>query len=190
MNKCGCYHERVLPNPSGLFGKILEGYCYGTKEMDCCSCGGDLAKCDFYPEKRRSVLTENVIPNETTVYYAHHQWKYRSKIEEYELDLIKRYFPHASIFNPSIDLKTKSINENEIMEECLERVRESDIFVFSSMDGCIGTGVYHEIKEAEKNNKLVLYIFHDTLLTNFDIVDKSPLNRSDRLYAMVVTHFI
>lgn len=28
------------------------GVCYGTKECDECSCGGDPAKCDFYPEKR------------------------------------------------------------------------------------------------------------------------------------------
>lgn len=26
--------------------------CMGTKECDPCSCGGDMSKCDFYPEKR------------------------------------------------------------------------------------------------------------------------------------------
>ena len=27
--------------------------CYGTKEAEYCSCGGDESKCDFYPEKRK-----------------------------------------------------------------------------------------------------------------------------------------
>lgn len=27
--------------------------CYGTKELEQCSCGGDKSKCDFYPEYRK-----------------------------------------------------------------------------------------------------------------------------------------
>ena len=38
------------------------------------------------------------------IYYAHHQWKYNTQVEIYELDLIRRYFPNAKIFNPSVDL--------------------------------------------------------------------------------------
>lgn len=41
MEKCNCYHE--------YHGKPE---CWGTKERDSCSCGGDGSKCDFYPEKR------------------------------------------------------------------------------------------------------------------------------------------
>lgn len=54
---CKCYFTRtrktklygVLGNPS-----IEESYgvCYGTRECDECSCGGDPAKCDFYPDTR------------------------------------------------------------------------------------------------------------------------------------------
>jgi hypothetical protein len=34
--------------------KLCKGYaiCNGTKERDVCRCGGDVKKCDFYPEKR------------------------------------------------------------------------------------------------------------------------------------------
>ena len=46
MSVCSCYrdmenwlHER--------------GVCYGTKECEPCSCGGDESKCNFYPEKRK-----------------------------------------------------------------------------------------------------------------------------------------
>ena len=28
-------------------------YCTGTKELDACSCNGDLARCDFYPKNRQ-----------------------------------------------------------------------------------------------------------------------------------------
>lgn len=31
------------------------GYCSGTRENDLCDCGGDTAKCDFYPEKRKPI---------------------------------------------------------------------------------------------------------------------------------------
>lgn len=34
--------------------KLRKGYaiCKGTKELGVCRCGGDVKKCDFYPEKR------------------------------------------------------------------------------------------------------------------------------------------
>ena len=28
-----------------------QSYCIGTKERECCTCGGDKRKCDFYPVK-------------------------------------------------------------------------------------------------------------------------------------------
>lgn len=125
------------------------------------------------------------------IYYAHHQWKYNTQVESYELELIRRYFPNARIFNPSVDLThTKEDGEEVVMAECLETVRSSDILIFSSMDGCIGTGVYQEIEEARKKGKLVLYIFHDALLTDFEVIKRVPFERTDRLYATIhVNHF-
>ena len=120
------------------------------------------------------------------IYYAHHQWKYGSKVEAYEIDLIKRYFPNAKIFNPSTDLiLPPSSNEESVMKRCLETVRNSDILVFSSMDGVIGTGVYQEVKEAKKNGKIVFYIYQNRLWTGFKthLFDK-PM-REDRLHAAV-----
>ena len=35
------------------------------------------------------------------IYYAHHLWKYNTPIEEYELNVIKRYFPYHEIINPN-----------------------------------------------------------------------------------------
>lgn len=41
MEKCNCYHENYSRQE-----------CWGTRERDECSCCGDEAKCNFYPEKR------------------------------------------------------------------------------------------------------------------------------------------
>lgn len=119
------------------------------------------------------------------IYYAHHQWKYGTCEEEYELSLIRRYFPLARIFNPAIDLKTASTDETEIMTECLETVKNSDIVVFSSLDGCVGTGVYHEVTEAQRLGKIVFYIYRDHLYTSFEIEERPEEERTDRLYGFI-----
>ena len=92
------------------------------------------------------------------IYYAHHIWKYGTKIEEYELDLIKKTFPNAEIFNPSTDINQTG-NEEVIMKQCLNEVSMSDMVVFSSMNGCIGFGVSQEIDCAYRNNIKVGYLF-------------------------------
>ena len=92
------------------------------------------------------------------IYYAHHIWKYGTKIEEYELDLIKKTFPNAEIFNPSTDID-QTENEEVIMERCLDEVCKSDMVVFSSMNGCIGFGVSQEVDCAYHNNLKVGYLF-------------------------------
>lgn len=38
---CKCYHDDL-----NFLGK--HGVCWGTKECEACSCGGDESKCDFY----------------------------------------------------------------------------------------------------------------------------------------------
>ena len=121
------------------------------------------------------------------IYYAHHQWKYGTPEEAYELDLIRRYFPNANVFNPATDLTTiESGDEHVIMRECLEAVRNSDILVFSSLDGCVGSGVFHEVREAKKMNKLIFYIYHDKLMTDFHLHNNGRESEiTDRLYALV-----
>lgn len=42
MNKCECWCDI-----NGVWAE-----CWGTRERDACSCGGDKMKCDFYPEVR------------------------------------------------------------------------------------------------------------------------------------------
>lgn len=120
------------------------------------------------------------------IYYAHHQWKYNTPEEAYELELIRRYFPNANIFNPAADLTTiPSGDEAVIMEECLDAVRKSDILVFSSLDGCVGIGVFREVMEALRKGKFVFYISHDKLTTDFEVCERNEFDRTDRLYGFV-----
>ena len=50
MGKCNSYYKE--------FGKER---CYGTKEMEECSCGGDEAKCNFYPTKRIEAIGKDEV---------------------------------------------------------------------------------------------------------------------------------
>lgn len=120
------------------------------------------------------------------IYYAHHQWKYNTPEETYELNLIQRYFPNAKIFNPASDLKhTAADGEEAVMAECLETVRNSDVLVFSSLDGCVGTGVYHEVNKALDVDKPVFYIWQDKLRADFTLSMREDNKRTDRLYGYV-----
>ena len=64
-NKCDCYHieskRRHTYHP--ITGQLIGhddrvGVCWGTKEIDECSCGGDRTKCNFYPEVREKAKKE------------------------------------------------------------------------------------------------------------------------------------
>ena len=89
MNKCECYEEReVIDNYSFNFDRRLIGICNGTKERDECRCGGDPAKCDFYPEIREKARRQ------TQEYKDKKELEfYRTWIEEHQLkNLVERAF--------------------------------------------------------------------------------------------------
>lgn len=63
-NKCDCYIEdRILYDYTPLMKPIYKtiAICNGTRKRDRCSCGGDRAKCDFYPEVREKAKKELVV---------------------------------------------------------------------------------------------------------------------------------
>ena len=49
MSICLCYHDEQ----NFLHER---GVCYGTKEKEPCSCGGNPVKCDFYEEVREKYI--------------------------------------------------------------------------------------------------------------------------------------
>lgn len=70
MSKCKSYHTRTKRMP--LYNRytghressyeIEVGVCWGTAECDECNCGGDRAKCDFYPEEREKAIEQKRKP--------------------------------------------------------------------------------------------------------------------------------
>lgn len=62
MKKCDCYHieEEIIGWHTPVDPKIkMISKCWGTKEREKCSCGGDRTKCDFYPEVRKKAYKED-----------------------------------------------------------------------------------------------------------------------------------
>lgn len=67
FTKCDCYRTRIVKHylseyEKGYYAALHggarvdfideeESYCMGTKERECCTCGGDKRKCNFYPAK-------------------------------------------------------------------------------------------------------------------------------------------
>lgn len=63
MDKCKCYHTQFITTKNYSLDCIsTESYsvCFGTKECEKCSCGGDRTKCDFYPEVRLKAQKEAI----------------------------------------------------------------------------------------------------------------------------------
>ena len=59
MKICNCYDEtEIFYNSFGVRQSKIIQRCLGTKECDECSCGGDRAKCDFYPQVREKAKNE------------------------------------------------------------------------------------------------------------------------------------
>ena len=81
------------------------------------------------------------------IYYAHHLWKYNTKIEEYELSIIRKKFPDAEILNPN-GMVCQSLPESEIVQDCFSKILECDALVFSDISGMVGYGVYSEVQFA------------------------------------------
>lgn len=121
------------------------------------------------------------------IYYAHHRWKYGTRVEKYELDLIRSAYPEAEIFNPATDLDVKH-TEAATMAECLRQVRNSDLVIFSSMDGVIGKGAYEELEEAKNAKIPILYIHQNNLFPErWFCWERNTKSESDRIYGLVYT---
>lgn len=119
------------------------------------------------------------------VFYSHHLYKYDTEVEDYELDLIHSKFPNATIINPngSVD---QSKTECEIMQQCLDFVRDSDAVIFSSLSGIIGKGVFDELTLAITLNKPIYYVQYDNV-TQVEPTFTIIYNRTEsrRRYAIV-----
>ena len=120
------------------------------------------------------------------IYYAHHLWKYNTAIEEYELKIIKRYFPYHEIINPNGSIE-QNRDEEIIMKDCLNIIHNCDIMIFSSVNGIIGRGIYDEFKQASKLGLPIYYIMDDILYDAIEYKFKLTNSENNRLYTIVLT---
>lgn len=119
------------------------------------------------------------------VYYAHHIWKYNTKIEQYELGLIQKYFPYAEIINPN-NLVNQSQIEESIMADCFDYVRDCDVIVFSSLSGVVGKGVVDEVELGYSLHKAVFYIINNIIKAIPSVeFEKIEDSKNNRVYAVV-----
>ena len=116
------------------------------------------------------------------VYYAHHLWKYNTKIEDYELRLIGDCFPTAIIMNPNGDIPQEG-SEESIMEECFDLIGSCEVLVFSSVNGVVGKGVYDEVNLALKHDKPIFYIFNNSVVRIIGL-EWQVIQESERVYAI------
>lgn len=124
------------------------------------------------------------------IYYAHHQWKYNTAIEKYEIGLIQSVFgKDADIINPARFPFLWIETEEDMMRKCLDEVILSDILVFSSMDGVIGKGIYTEIETAADFGRDIYYIDQNSITKGFEITTIKN-STTDRVYATVYTIYI
>lgn len=115
------------------------------------------------------------------IYYAHHIYKYNTKVELYEIELIKKYLPDSEIINPNGYINQDDVDEN-IMKDCLNTIEKCDSLVFSSMNNVVGLGVYREINKALLGNIPIYYITEDQVIEVVNI-DWNIINHSNRAYA-------
>ena len=87
-------------------------------------------------------------------------FKYNTKEEKQEIELIEKKFPNFLIINPNGWI-CQDNSEQAIMNQCYHFVKMSDILVFSSLNTIIGRGVYEEVQLALKKNKDVYYLLDD-----------------------------
>lgn len=96
------------------------------------------------------------------IYYAHSMQLYNTKREKEELERLKQYFYNGLIYNPNRPNIQYSKNP---MAECLKIVADSSVskLAFSHNNGHIPSGVYAEIRCAQKRRKPIFQIGKDRI---------------------------
>ena len=130
--------------------------------------------------KTENITTQN---GAIKIYYAHHLWKYGTPIEQYELNIIKKAFPDAEIFNPSTDIP-RGLQDDEAMILCIDALSGCNALVFSDLSGVVGKGVMEEIETANKDGKPVFRIRDNRLFQSAIGFERIESN-SRRLHAIV-----
>ena len=104
-------------------------------------------------------------------------FKYNTKEEKQEIELIEKKFPNFLIINPN-EWICQDNSERAIMNQCYHFVKMSDILVFSSLNTIIGRGVHEEVQLALEENKDVYYLLYN----NFYKIDLKDFLKVNIIY--------
>lgn len=122
------------------------------------------------------------------IYYAHHTWKYDTKMEAYEKNVIYDAFPDSSIeiVNPS-EVLPQDCAESEIMTAAIDTLAECDTLVFSTVSGMIGRGVFDELMYALNTGMTVYQLdgnkcYH---IKSKNCIKEIIFDGDNRVYALV-----
>lgn len=75
----------------------------------------------------------------------------------------------------------------DIMRNRLETVKNSDIIVFSAIDGCVGSDVYQEVTYADKYDKVIFFVYHDQLIPGHAYsLKRAWSDHGDHIHAYVI----
>lgn len=121
---------------------------------------------------------------EKKIYYAHHQWKYDSKIEHHEIEIIAKTFIGEEIINPNGTLIQEN-TEGEIMLQAFNIINECDIFVYSTLSGVIGKGLLQELLFAQSASKEIWELCDGKLCYVDHVEIALTNNNNNRFYAIV-----
>ncbi|MDD3041311.1 hypothetical protein [Bacteroides sp.] len=120
------------------------------------------------------------------IYYAHHIWKYGTKIEDFELFVINKHFHDSYIHNPAVFVNPNE-SEESIMRDCFSKIDASDALVFSDLSGVAGKGVISEIEYAQSLGLRVYRIVANRLVEITEKIRYNLLNTGcNRIYAEIV----
>ena len=165
MDNCSCYHTRKkLVYGNRFFGswphEIAVGECWGTRERDECSCGGDTSKCDFYPEKRISKKPSS--DKKYKVITLCGSTKFKDAFIKAQKDLTLQGYIVISVglFGHSGDDVVWTENIKEMLDDMHKRKIDmaDEIFVIN-VDGYIGSSTRSEIEYAQSIGKPVKYLY-------------------------------
>jgi len=110
MEKCKCYHTQMRYHfDTGVEEPV--GYCYGTKECEECSCGGDKLKCNFYDYIRRQAENDRAMRIQTTL----------KRLRNEELSLLENQYLSRQEAIDAIIARAQILNK-KVPEKLLERL--------------------------------------------------------------------
>lgn len=136
MEKCSCYYVQQYYANGHWCDERQE--CWGTRERDECSCGGDRTKCDFYPKVREKALKKlgkDRTPTISKVYIVVVNYDTPIFINaDSEAIAFSMFTTYRQGYNKVFDLAAQSMENLEQLIELYKTFYHENIDIFLEVD--------------------------------------------------------